>query len=210
MKSCPESPRRNRREPPEISEPLRPVGWGRRRAARPRAPERPCFGTRAGGLRGGAARRGPGRGLVRRSGAVRLGSACPEMLPDEVLSAPAGGPRAGVALPASPPLQGPRNPDALCLRCVRSGLRQAPPPTRLIRPRFDMRSPSTERPGPPAPPLRAMRHPKYRSRSEISGGPRRALRGAGATASRPTRRFHWAETPASRGTRDVDLTLHLP
>jgi hypothetical protein len=35
MRCCPESPRRDKREPSEISERLRPVGWRRRRSARP-------------------------------------------------------------------------------------------------------------------------------------------------------------------------------
>jgi len=58
--------------------------------------------------------------------------------------------------------------------------------------------------------LRATRRPRYWSRSEISGGAPRALRGACATASRPIPCFHRADTAARRSTRDMDLSLHLP
>ena len=44
---------------------------------------------------------------------------------------------------------------------------------------------STERSGPPEPPLRPTRPPRYWSRSEISGGARRSIRGARTTTSRP-------------------------
>ena len=53
-------------------------------------------------------------------------------------------------------------------------------------------------------------HPKYWSRSEISGDSRRAIRGECAAASRPTSCFPRAETAARRAKRDVDLSLHLP
>jgi hypothetical protein len=54
MRGRPESQRRNSREPHEISEPLRPVGWGRRRSARTRGPAHPWFGTREPGTPGKA------------------------------------------------------------------------------------------------------------------------------------------------------------
>jgi len=63
---------------------------------------------------------------------------------------------------------------------------------------------------PPAPPRSPPRHPRSWSPSEISDGSRRALRGAGAAASRPTRCFHGAEPAARRAKRDLDLSLHLP
>jgi hypothetical protein len=66
------------------------------------------------------------------------------------------------------------------------------------------------RSGPPEPPLSATRHPRYWSRSEISCVSRRSIRGDVAAASRPTRRFHRAETTSRRVKRDVELSLHLP
>jgi len=62
----------------------------------------------------------------------------------------------------------------------------------------------------PAPPLSATRHPRYWSRSEISGGSRRAIRGESGAASRPTRYFHKEETAARRSKRGVDLSLQFP
>ena len=76
--------------------------------------------------------------------------------------------------------------------------------------RFEMLSASTKRLGLPDPPLSATRHPRYWSRSEISCGSRRAIRGECAAASHPTRRFHRADTAARPSKRDVDLSLHLP
>jgi hypothetical protein len=48
------------------------------------------------------------------------------------------------------------------------------------------------------------------SRSEISCVSCRSIRGEFATASRPTRRFHRAETTSRRVKRDVEPSLHLP
>jgi hypothetical protein len=57
------------------------------------------------------------------------------------------------------------------------------------------------------PPLSATRHPRYWSRSEISDGSRRSIRGELADASCPTRRFHGEESTARRAKRDVELFL---
>ena len=58
----------------------------------------------------------------------------------------------------------------------------------------------------PRPPLNAKRHPRYWSRSEISDGSRRSIRGKHAAAPRPTRRFYRTEIVARR----TPLPLQAP